>query len=364
MAGSDVSDYNLCGINITSLSNNNRIINNNIRPGRDASNVFPGIGIYLSKSCYFSGNRLYNSSILISGEELYHWVTHEIATDNTANGRPIYYYKNQNGVQVPADAGTVILANCSNMIISGLNITNITAGILLGFSSNNTIQNISISGNTYGILLSWSCGNTISENTASDNLYGVYLYRSLNNTVSGNKVISNTENGIFLLSSYNNTLSHNNISGSMKDGIKLVRFSSNNTITFNTITKNAEYGVSIHDASYYNCIYLNNFIGNNNRSCQAFDSGRYNSWNLTLSQEGNYWNDWDGQDWGTASAYPIDGGKGSDRNPADWYPLDKPVGNSGKNENSVFPASIFGVLVVLAGAIYALILREKEARCC
>ncbi|MEM3396379.1 MAG: hypothetical protein QW620_02455 [Thermoplasmata archaeon] len=37
--------------------------------------------------------------------------------------------------------------------------------------------------------------------------------------------------------------------------------------------------------------------------------------------KGNYWSNWDGNDNGTANAYPIDGGVGA----SDWYPLGSPV---------------------------------------
>jgi len=57
---------------------------------------------------------------------------------------------------------------------------------------------------------------------------------------------------------------------------------------------------------------------NGNR--QAYDDVGGNTWYDNTAQEGNYWSNWDGNGWGTASAYPIDGGKASD-----WYPLSNPT---------------------------------------
>ncbi|MGC9061136.1 MAG: fibronectin type III domain-containing protein, partial [Thermoplasmata archaeon] len=45
-----------------------------------------------------------------------------------------------------------------------------------------------------------------------------------------------------------------------------------------------------------------------------------NFWYDNTAQEGNRWSNWDGKDWGTANAYPIDGGAGA----SDWYPLSIP----------------------------------------
>jgi hypothetical protein len=55
-------------------------------------------------------------------------------------------------------------------------------------------------------------------------------------------------------------------------------------------------------------------------NCQAYDGVGGNYWYDDGTKEGNYWSNWDGSGWGTASAYPIDGGKASD-----WYPLGNPT---------------------------------------
>ncbi|MCX8174569.1 MAG: fibronectin type III domain-containing protein, partial [Thermoplasmata archaeon] len=57
-------------------------------------------------------------------------------------------------------------------------------------------------------------------------------------------------------------------------------------------------------------------IGN----CQGWTNVGDNIWYNTTIKGGNYWSNWDGSGWGTATAYPLDGGGGA----SDWYPLSPP----------------------------------------
>ncbi|MCX8174189.1 MAG: right-handed parallel beta-helix repeat-containing protein, partial [Thermoplasmata archaeon] len=193
-------------------------------------------------------------------------------------------------------------------------------GISLWFSSNNTISGNNASGNNYGIFL-YSTSNTISSNNASGNNCGIYLYDSSNNTISGNNASDNTYYGIFLYDS------------------------SYNDITYNWFCNNVNYGLYISSVSTGNSIHHNNFIRNNGASrgisdgkCQACDSGGGNSWYDNGAHEGNYWSNWDGNDWGTSDAYPITGGAGA----SDYCPLSSPVG-----EFSQFAVFVLAQLTML-----------------
>ena len=59
----------------------------------------------------------------IFGDSIQHFDTH-IIENNEINGKPIRYYKNTNDIIVPKNTGQVILANCDNCIIEGLNLSN------------------------------------------------------------------------------------------------------------------------------------------------------------------------------------------------------------------------------------------------
>ncbi|MEM4161277.1 MAG: hypothetical protein QW531_04770, partial [Thermoplasmata archaeon] len=81
-----------------------------------------------------------------------------------------------------------------------------------------------------------------------------------------------------------------------------------------------------------------------NGNSQAYDSVGGNYWYDNTVNEGNYWSNWDGNGWGSADAYPIDGGKASD-----WYPLGNPVSEFGS-----------APLFVLAFASLPLLFRRKK----
>jgi parallel beta-helix repeat protein len=90
---------------------------------------------------------------------------------------------------MPTDAGEVILANCSNVIVENTNPDWGTVGILVGFSDD----------------------NTFGANNLSNNLYGLHLYSSDSNTILNNTVSYNSRFGIELVSSSFNLIYHNNI---------------------------------------------------------------------------------------------------------------------------------------------------------
>ena len=250
--------------------------------------------------------------------------------------------------------GIHLYSSSSNTVTNNNCFGNFFEGIYFDFSSNNTITNNNCSGNGYGISLYYSSSNnTITNNNCSHNTQsGIYLaYSSSNNTITNNNCSGNSWHGIYLrssssnntvtnnicsdnwqsgiylaYSSSNNTITNNNCSHNTQSGIYLAYSSSNNTITNNNLYHNPHYAIKITSSSTGNIIHHNNFYQNNgagkglNGNSQAYDDAGGNYWYNNTAQEGNYWSNWDGNDWGTASAYPIDGGKASD-----WYPLGNPT---------------------------------------
>ena len=80
--------------------------------------------------------------------------THEIDESNTVNGKPVYYWQNVDGGRVPDDAGQVIVANCTNVVVEDQNVNNASIGIVVAFSSDVAIRNNNCSYNQFGILSS------------------------------------------------------------------------------------------------------------------------------------------------------------------------------------------------------------------
>jgi parallel beta-helix repeat protein len=149
-----------------------------------------GIGIY-----YSHGNTLRDNCI--NDNEYNLWVgsllwdsgsafINDIDTSNTVNGKPVYYWINQQDKTIPSDAGYVGLVRCSKITVQGLNLTHNGQGVLL-IETNNSIVT----------------GNYIAENN-----YGVVLFGTVapctNNTVSQNLITQNTENiNTYLENSFN-----------------------------------------------------------------------------------------------------------------------------------------------------------------
>jgi parallel beta-helix repeat protein len=250
------------GIRLSSSTGNN-IIGNNI-----SMNVYNG-GIYLESS---SWNNLYNNvmidnGISITGDTLPSWNTHNIDSSNTVNGKPVYYWKNQNGGTVLGGAGQILFANCTNMIVKDQNLANTSIGIQLGFSSCNQIINNNVSSNkNYGIYLYNSNRNEITNNNALKNWCGVYISHSNENNITDSTLSFNSRLGIFIQYSNRNNIVGNNASKNVDEvgGSNIfIDDSTDNEINGNTVSL-SDFGIEIVDSSENNI--TGNNVSNNNYS--------------------------------------------------------------------------------------------------
>jgi parallel beta-helix repeat protein len=264
--------------------------NNNTISGNTVNNNTVGICLQYSINNTLSGNLMNFCGIHLYGS-LVEVASHSIDDTNLVNNKPVYYYANEIALESSnfTYAGQIILINCNNSKISGINISD-GSGIYLYYCVNNTISRNNASNNNFlGIYLDNSDNNTISGNTASNNLYGICLWYSNNNTISGNNASNNNDRGIYLNESNNNTISGNNANNNNDFGIFL-QYSNNNTISGNTISYNSN-GTRLDSNSNNNKIFLNHFINN---EINAEDNGINNTWdNGTI---GNYWSDYAGVD--------------------------------------------------------------------
>ncbi|UCE36802.1 MAG: right-handed parallel beta-helix repeat-containing protein [Thermoplasmata archaeon] len=312
-----------------SYSSYNIIVNNDISYNR--------YGIHLE---YSEGNTLVNNSMLqcgihISGADPNVWNTHSIDTSNTVNGKPVFYWKNQNSGTIPPGAGQVILANCNNVKIENQNVSNGSVGIQLGFSNNNYIaNNTAFLNNMYGINLYFSDYNTLTNNTAfSNGANGFFLYHSSNNTLTNNNMSYN-DNGIVCNQICNyNTIINNDVFSNSYVGLKL-GYSIGNSVKYNTFSfhffraitltsansnniignkvSNNDYGIRLWSSNSENYIF-DNLVSNNtwgiyvrnspnnhiyhnniiNNSNQSYDNRNDNFWDDGYPSGGNYWSDFD-----------------------------------------------------------------------
>ena len=285
----DSSERN--GIYMSSLSNYNTLTGNNVSNNERGFYMHYSINNTLSDNI-IAGN-IYNFGLY--GSELSHY-THNISSDNTVDGKPVYYLVNRQDQQIPTGAGLVGLVNCTNITVKDQILTGNSYGVLLSYSNSSVIENVTASGNAdYGIYMHYSNNNTLSGNIASSTNEGIYLYYSGSNTLKNNTADSTVYSGIYLHYSDNNTLTNNTANSNSLYGINIVS-SGSNTIKDNTADNNSDYGIYLYSADN-NSIYNNHF---NNTYNVRFEGTFYtNDWNTTKTSGtniiggpylgGNYW---------------------------------------------------------------------------
>ena len=334
------------------------------------SNSLVGISLSLSTDITVSKNSLFSCGVSIDGDEMDMWDSHDIDSQNTIDGKPIYYLKDSKTPQsIPMDAGQVILANCEEIKIEGLNLSNASIGIQIAFSqfceiSENTVSNNSIA----GVYVYKSHSITIYDNVLSNNMEvavdiescvsnrlfnntfvhgGIFLNGDSiehwntheidsSNTVNGKPVyyLKNRMDGIvesgagevILANCTNITIKHQKlVEGDVgidmaysdecticENNISLNNHigihadtCNNNTIFNNTFAINKHYGIYLFH-SKNNRIYHNDFFGN---AHQARDDS-INMWNCSYPIGGNYWSDYDAPDEYSGDSYRVAGSDG------------------------------------------------------
>jgi len=317
---------------VLSSSNNNVVHNNTI-----SNHNVDGISIWSSINNTISKNKMENDIVNFGGNLPSYWTMHNVGTSNTVNGRPIYYFKNQNVGTVLPGAGEILLANCSNFVVEDQNVSNGAIGIILGFSTNNLVKNNAAYDNIKFINMFSSSSNTIANNVVQSNDYGFYLENSNDNHIIGN-IVSRNFVGFTYYSS------------------------SNNSISNNTMLRNINGGMSFCSNSNNNSIYHNNFINNNNTYSisQAYDYG-HNYWDAAYTIGGNYWSDYSGIDVFSGSSQNLPGSDGIGDTPytnisgnigeMDNYPLMVPMDSEAPNANAGLNQTVFaGSLVQFNGS--------------
>jgi len=304
-AGICLNDVNRCNISDNTASNSFYGIylpsssNNNLTCNTVSDNNH-GIVIDYSNNNTLQNNTMsentYNFGVW--GYSLTHH-TQSIDTSNTVDGKPIYYWADQQDMAIPKDAGYVGVVNSTNITVKDLTLTSNDQGMLFAYTEASRIENVTASNNLYGIKLCSSSNITLQSNNASNNSYGIGIvidHHSNNNTLQSNNAVYNGC-GIELEHSNNNML-QNNIANSNNDIGICLYYSSNNTL------------------------HHNNLINNTNHN--TYDFGGTNQWDS--GSEGNYYSDYPGTDPNRDgigdTSYPIPGGDSIDRFPLmqSWTP--------------------------------------------
>jgi parallel beta-helix repeat protein len=267
-----VSNNFFSGVYLISQSDNNFIHNNtlidiqnsgiwieesidNYLDGHIINNCYKGISLESSRNSILRNNVMSKCGLMIDGSSLSDYIN-DVDTSNTINGKPVYYYLDKNNIDIPSNAGEVILINCTYCNITNLDLSNGTIGVELAFSSYNNISgNIinnnrlvaidldcssnnynmisdnTIIDNNYAIDIDFSCCNTFSENVIYDNSVGFSFDSSDGNNILFND-IQNSWNGIYMVESDNNNIQDNDIKDCGFNGIYLL-YSKNNVLKEN-----------------------------------------------------------------------------------------------------------------------------------
>jgi parallel beta-helix repeat protein len=260
-----------------------------------SSNQGMGINLAFTDSATFKANEFTSDGIGIymGWTDLY--MNYEITTDNLVNGKPVYYYKDCSGLDIDGwQVGQLILAGCSDVMISNLSITDTDYGISL-----HRVDDVSV-----------------TSSNVSDNLDGIYVSYSDNVIITGTTVFNNSANGISIVESNSVTLKGNNISFNQYNGVYL-SYSGFIDVKGNNISSNGEGSVNVHgsdnatswgnmffgngigflmDFGRDNLVHSNLFMEN---AVQAVDNaGSLNRWNGTYNfgPGGNFWSDYSGPD--------------------------------------------------------------------
>jgi parallel beta-helix repeat protein len=274
----EVSNNMMRGI-YTRISSGNKIENNNVN-----NNAEYGITVESSINEIIKNNEMINCGLYLTGDEIGHWTDNFIPESNTVNGKPIYFWYNKTSGSIPKNAGQVILYNCMNIVLEGLDVSNGTVGVELAYSSNNIISNNEVQYNSLaGIISIGSNVNIFENNQISFNKNDGVQFMDSNNNVITNSSITNSVNGIWLKNSNNNEIIDSHIKFNSWLSIHFFE-SDRNLLVRNTFAYN-KYGPYLRDSDY-NRAYHNN-IKSNTYGPVEINSKSY--WNYSYPTGGNYW---------------------------------------------------------------------------
>jgi parallel beta-helix repeat protein len=150
---------------------------------------------------------------------------------NLINGKSLYYYTNEQdlGPNNFTNAGQIIMASCSNSLVTNLNLSYSDTGLTLINCDDIIITRNSINNNRRdGIYIFGGDNNTISENSVSYNNHnGVFLELNTNNSFLENNISYNDFNGFYCYSLENSFISGNDINHNQKYGIYFINCKKN-----------------------------------------------------------------------------------------------------------------------------------------
>lgn len=234
---------------------------NTLADNKASANKEVGIQLDKSGNCSLTDNMMdcnhYNFGV--TGDSLLHF-HQDIDASNRVDGKPIYYWIDQQEREIPKDAGFVGIIDSINITVRDLTLTKNSVGLLLAYSVGSWIDNVTVSNTDDGISLLASSYSIIANNTISNNDWGINMLSSDSNFLFQNTITKNTL-GIILGYSNNNTLQRNNISNNW-EGLSLLNSRDNLIFTNNFINSSAH---SMGSTTIWNSVLKMTYIYNGER---------------------------------------------------------------------------------------------------
>lgn len=292
-----------------------------------------GIAVITSRNITLEDNSLVDDSIELgwssSASDL---SSHTIATSNTVNGNPVYYYKDSTGIVVDGTlAGELIIVNSADVEVMNTeastlfleyvdgahvhdnNITGCDDGIYLYAVSDATVERNNVTGSeSDGIYVDESTMISIVQNSVFGNdLSGIYTEDG-DARVSGNTVANNGYEGISIHSAYNTAISENLLVSNAEDGIEIwystsvrvegnsatqngyagayIGYSPDTRIVGNNFSSNYMYGISMVEQVADIAIIGNNVSSNGDCGIRSACLPYETTGNITLEENTIAWN--------------------------------------------------------------------------
>ena len=154
-----------------------------------------GLQLSSTENAYIKDETFIRCGATIMGTVVEHFDSHTFL-NSTVNKGPLYYYSKVNGQTVPADAGAVIIADSTNMVIEDLILKRGDVGIELAFTDDTFIEDVLIDRCDLGLYLFASDRTMIRYTTITGGMVGMLVEGSSGDTTANfNSIYGNMESG-------------------------------------------------------------------------------------------------------------------------------------------------------------------------
>lgn len=163
------------------------------------NNAFTGCGLCMAGPplSQTSQGKVVLTGLFEAGDDTAYFTSHKVA-GNTVNAKPLYYAVNQTNPAVPAGAGQVIIACCTDVTLDGLDVSDASIGAMIVHSDNVSLTHIKADrAGVFGVYLAFVNGGTLSGVVSAEANHGIDI-RSARNLLIQNCTVAACEQGIFL----------------------------------------------------------------------------------------------------------------------------------------------------------------------